>query len=57
MNMGFGNTAAVGGAYYGVVFVNRTTCYNWMFSLDSLAKEDIKTVFEIFCVEVGRVAK
>ena len=52
VGIGFGDTVAVG-----LVFVDRATCYNWVFALKSLAKEETKTAVDLFRAEAGWFAK
>ena len=42
VDIDFRETVAVGGAHYVLVSVDRATCYNWVFALKSLVKEEIK---------------
>ena len=57
VDIGFGDTVAVGGARYALVFVDRATRYNWVFALKSLAKEEIKDCFNLFRAKAGRFAR
>ena len=57
MNIGFGDTIAVGGARYCIVFVDRATRYNWVFTLKTLSATDICDAFSIFRAQAGRFAK
>ena len=56
-NIGFGDTIAVGGARYVLVFVDRATRYNWVFPLTTLSSENILAAFNLFRSEAGGFAK
>ena len=57
MDIGFGNTIAVGGARYCLVFVGRATRYNWGFVLNTLSASDIRDAFNLFCTQADRFTK
>ena len=56
-DIGFGDTIAVGGARYVLVFVDRATRYNWVFALKTLAASEIINAFNLFRAEAGGFAK
>ena len=57
MDIGFGDTIAVRGVRYCLVFVDRATRYNWVFALKTLSITDIRDAFNFFCAQAGRFVK
>merc|ERR1712194_616455 len=57
VDIGFGDTIAIGGARYVLVFVDRATRFNWVFALKTLSKSDIKEAFDLFRSEAGAFAR
>ena len=57
VDIGFGDTIAIGGARYVLVFVDRATRFNWVFILKTLSKSDIKEAVDLFRSEAGAFAK
>ena len=57
VDIGFGDTVAVGGARYALVFVDRATRYNWVFPLKTLDTGDILAAFNLFRSEAGGFSK
>jgi hypothetical protein len=57
LDITFGDCMSVGGFKYALIFVDRTTRYNWCFALKSLHHNDILSPFLAFRSEAGRLAK
>ena len=56
VDIGFGDTVAVGGACYCLVFVDRATRYNCVFVLKTLFATNIRDAFNFFRAQAGRFA-
>ena len=56
IDIGFGDTMAVGGTCYVLVFVDLFTRYNWVFSLKSPDATEIQATFNLFRSQAGRFA-
>ena len=56
VDIGFGDTTAVGGERYCLVLVDRSTSYNWVFALKNLGATDIRDAFNLFCAQAGGFA-
>ena len=57
MDIKFGETIAVGGARYCLVFVDRATRYNWVFALETFSASDICDAFNLFCAHASWFAE
>ena len=57
VNIGFCDTITIGDACYVLMPVDRATRFNWVFTLKTLSKSDIKEAFDLFRSEAGAFAK
>jgi hypothetical protein len=57
VNIAFGDCVSVGGFQYSLIFVDRTTRYNWVFGLKDLSKESILSAFYLFRADAGSYAR
>jgi len=57
LNLAFGDCMSVGGFKYALIFVDRTTHFNWCFGLKSLHHDDIIAAFLAFRSEAGSLAR
>jgi hypothetical protein len=57
LDIAFGNCMSIGGFKYALIFVDRTTRYNWCFGLKLLHHNDIIAAFMTFCAEAGNLAR
>ncbi len=57
VNISFGDCISVGGFKFALIFVDRTSCYNWTFGLKSLQHGDIQAAFLAFRNEAGALAR
>ena len=56
MDIAFGDGIAVGRYRYALIFVDRSTIYNWVFGLKYLQSANIVAAFSLFCSETGALA-
>ena len=57
VDIGFGDTTSIGGYWYVLVFIDRTTRYNLTCRLKTLTSSDIIEVFNLFYAKAGGFAK
>jgi hypothetical protein len=53
VDIAFGDCVLFGGFCHALIFVNRATCYNWVFSLKDLSRDSILVAFHLFQADAG----
>ncbi len=56
VDIAFGDCISVGGFCYALIFVDRSTRYNWVFGLKDLLADSILTAFRLFWADAGSYA-
>jgi hypothetical protein len=56
IDIAFGDCVLVGGFWHSLVFVDQTTCYNWVFGLKDLSSASILAAFRLFRMDAGSYA-
>ena len=57
MDIASRDCVSVGGYRYALILVDRATCYNWTFGLNTLSSSDIISALRLFRVSAGRLAR
>ena len=53
VDIAFGNCISVGRFWYALIFIDRATCYNWVFGLKDLSRDSILAAFCLFWADAG----
>jgi hypothetical protein len=57
MDIASRDCVSVGGFHYALILVDRATCYNWTFGLNTLSSSDIISALRLFRASAGRLAR